>query len=280
MCILSIDVEDWYHILDVPDAPPPVVWESLPSRIEIGFHKLIEILAEKKITATFFFLGWIAERYPHLVVEADNYGHEIASHGYHHELVYKMKPVQFLEDAKRSKAILEDITGRPVYGFRASGFSLTKVTPWFFDRLIEADFYYDSSLFPAPRGHGGLKTIKRAPFMITDRPHPFYEFPLSVVDILGRPFYFFGGGYLRFYPYGIIRKMAVRILSEGRPVIFYLHPRELDPSHPRLKMSLIRSFKSYYNLKATERKLVNLISDFKITSYENYINEFLNGKIF
>ncbi len=270
-CILSVDVEDWYHILDVPGAPEPSEWEGLPARVEVGMRKILEVLAVSQMRATFFFLGWIAERHPNLVAEVQRCGHEIASHGYLHELAYRMTPEQFLEDALRSKRILEDLTGEPVLGFRASGFSLTEATPWFFDKLLEAGFGYDSSLFPASRQHGGMKVHMRAPYKVTSSPHCFYEFPISVVDILGKPLCLFGGGYLRLFPYRLIRRMAQNVLDEGRPVVFYVHPREFDPEHPRLRMPLARRFKSYVNLKSTQSKLRNLLSDFEITSFADFI---------
>ncbi len=270
-CILSIDVEDWFHILDVPGAPKPSDWEHLPSRIEIGMMKLFEILAQCNTKATFFFLGWIAERFPHLVIEADTYGHEIASHGYLHELAYRMTPSEFLDDITRSKKILEDTIGKPVRGFRGAGFSLTEATPWFFEKLIEAGFLYDSSLFPASRQHGGMNVEKRAPYKVVEMPRVFYEIPISVVDILGKPLCLFGGGYLRLFPYGLIRKMAHKVLSEKRPVVFYVHPREVDPDHPRMQMSLARRFKSYVNLRTTEPKLQKILHDFEVTTFIDFI---------
>ena len=278
-CILSIDVEDWFHILDVPGAPGISEWERLPSRVEVGMRKLLEILATANSRATFFFLGWIAERNPHLVLETRDCGHEIASHGYSHDLVYRMGADRFFEDARRSKAILEDITGKRVLGFRASGFSLTEATPWFFDKLMEAGYAYDSSLFPAPRQHGGMRVTARAPFKITDAPRPFYEFPISVVNIFGKPLCLFGGGYLRLFPYRLIRKMAQKVLGEHRPVIFYIHPREVDPEHPRMQMPLLRRFKSYVNLTTTEPKLRNILRDFEITSFEDFIRRDLGERV-
>src|SRR5260370_3009041 len=190
-CIFSIDVEDCFHILDLATTPEMSQWDVLPSRVERNFLKLLCILEEAKAKATCFFLGWIDEKYRHVVREAAKQGHEIASHGYGHRLAYEMTSEEFFEDAVRSKKIIEEICGQPVWGYRASGFSVTKDTPWFFDRLIEAGYRYDSSLFPAPRAHGGLRNGRYAPYRLDSS--EFVEFPLTVEPVLGRPICFFGG---------------------------------------------------------------------------------------
>lgn len=269
-CIFSIDVEDWFHILDVPSTPDLSDWDSLPSLVERDFLKLLDILGERDIRATCFFLGWVAQKFPHLVSEASRRGHEVASHGYSHQLAYRMTPRQFLEDVAKAKGILEDITGRATLGHRASGFSVTEETPWFFDKLMEAGYRYDSSIFPAPRNHGGLKTEQYAPYRIHGE---LIEFPITVRRILGKPMCFFGGGYLRLFPYCLIRRMALGVLAEGRPVVFYVHPRETDPNHPRLPMSPARRFKSYVNLNTTEGKIRRLPADFELTTFESFIAE-------
>jgi polysaccharide deacetylase family protein (PEP-CTERM system associated) len=268
-CIFSIDVEDWYHILDLSTTPEMAQWDSLPSRVESNFMKLLAILEEGKAKATCFFIGWIAQKYPHLVREAARQGHEIASHGYEHRLAYAMTSQEFLEDAVRSKKMIEEICGQPVWGYRASGFSLTKDTPWFFDRLIEAGYRYDSSLFPAPRGHGGLLNGRYAPYRLetTD----FVEFPASVEHVLGRPICFFGGGYLRLFPYSVIRTMTRRVLRQERPTIFYVHPREIDLDSPRLAMGFGRRFKSYVNIRTTAPKIRKVLSDFEMVTFQEYL---------
>jgi polysaccharide deacetylase family protein (PEP-CTERM system associated) len=206
-----------------------------------------------------------------LVREAQKRGHEIASHGDQHLLVYEAGPDRFLEDAATSKKTIEDITGHEIWGYRASGFSVTKETPWFFDKLLEAGYRYDSSVFPAPRGHGGLENGHFAPYR-TGADAKLLEFPVAVEEVAGKPICFFGGGYLRFFPYGVIRSMTQRVLAQRRPVIFYVHPREIDPSHPRLPMNWKRHFKSYYNLKSTETKIRRLQQDFELTTFRNYID--------
>ncbi len=269
-CIFSIDVEDWFHILDLAATPAMSRWDLFPSRVERNFLELLAILEEAKAKATCFFLGWIAEKYPHLVREAASQGHEIASHGYGHRLVYRMSPEEFFEDAVRSKRIIEEIGGQPVRGYRAAGFSVTRDTPWFFDRLIQAGYRYDSSVFPAARGHGGLPSGKLAPYRV-ERSHEFMEFPVSVERLVGKHMCFFGGGYLRLFPYSVIRSMTRRVLDQGRPVIFYVHPREIDVESPRLAMGFRRHFKSYVNVATTESKIRKVLSDFEVVTFREFL---------
>ena len=271
--IFSIDVEDWYHILDVPSAPPRAQWDGLPARVEDNFRRMLDILEETRSRASCFFIGHVARRFPHLVREAKARGHEIASHSFAHQLVYTMTPAEFLEDARTSRALLEDISGGPVRGFRASGFSVTKDTPWFFEKLAEAGYAYDSSTFPAARGHGGLTGGRLEPHARTTAAGDLFEFPVTVTDVLGKRLCFFGGGYLRLFPYPLVKQMSKRVLAEGRPVIFYVHPREVDPGHPRLPMSAARRFKTYVNLNTTEDKMRRILTDFPVTTFEDYLTE-------
>jgi polysaccharide deacetylase family protein (PEP-CTERM system associated) len=273
--ILSVDVEDWYHILGVASAPDFSQWNSLPSCVERNFRKLLDIFSQQAVQATCFFLGYIAERFPHLVREAFEGGHEIASHGYAHRLIYTMTPEAFLEDSTRGRKILEDIIGQPVFGYRAAGFSVTSATPWFFEKILAAGYRYDSSIFPAQRQHGGLHTGRYSPHMTAGG---LIEFPITVTRVLGQHCCFFGGGYLRLFPYPLIRQMCHKVLRENRPVIFYVHPREIDPSHPRLRLTLNRAFKSYVNIKTTEPKLRRILDEFEVTTFARFIAE--NPSIF
>ncbi|MBI4843153.1 MAG: DUF3473 domain-containing protein [Nitrospirae bacterium] len=271
--VFSVDVEDWYHILDIPSAPKMNEWASADSHVEKDFLKLLDIIGRHEVQVTCFFLGWVAERFPHLVKEAVRRGHEAASHGYAHRLVYEMTEEEFYQDAVRSKKIIEDIGGRHVLGYRSAGFSVTKDTPWYFEKLIEAGYKYDSSVFPGPRGHGGLKSERFGPYVIKGEAGEIIEFPITLAKFLSKPVCFFGGGYLRLSPYTVIRIMGKRVLREGRPVVFYVHPREINPGHPRLAMNYKRRFKSYVNLNSTEGKISRILSDFRVTAFERYIEE-------
>jgi polysaccharide deacetylase family protein (PEP-CTERM system associated) len=270
--IFSIDVEDWYHILDVDSAPEISRWDELPVRVEANFRRLLDIMAERKVH-TCFFIGHIARRFPHLVREAAARGHEIASHSFAHKLIYTMTPAEFLEDAAASRKLLEDIAGAPVSGFRASGFSVTEQTPWFFEKLVEAGYTYDSSTFPASRGHGGMKSGRLAPHLMRTPAGELVEFPVTVTEVLGKRMCFFGGGYLRLFPYPLVRRMSRAVLGEGRPVIFYVHPREIDPDHPRLPMGAARRFKTYVNLRTMEPKIRAILAEFPVTTFRDYMND-------
>jgi polysaccharide deacetylase family protein (PEP-CTERM system associated) len=269
--LFSIDVEDWYHILDLPGTPAFEEWDALPARVEANFMRLLDILSEHRARATCFFLGYVARRYPGLVREARTRGHEIASHGYAHRLVYTLTPAEFGEDARQARRVLEDAGGVAVRGYRCAGFSLTERETWFFDELAAAGYTYDSSVFPAARGHGGMAGGSRRPHLVSSPKGGIFELPISVTPVLGRPLYFFGGGYLRLFPYGVVRAMARRVLREGRPVIFYVHPREIDPGHPRLAMSATRRFRSYVNLATTERKVRQILADFPGPTFSEYV---------
>lgn len=269
--IFSVDVEDWFHILALPSAPDVAEWDRLPARVADNFLRLLDLFGRHGARVTCFFLGWVAERHPTLVREAHRRGHEIASHGYAHRLAFTMSPDEFRDDARRAREILEDVTGAPVIGYRAAGFSVTEKTPWFFTKLAEAGYRYDSSVFPAPRQHGGLDTDRFAPHRVETPAGPIVEFPITVARVLGRPFCFFGGGYLRLFPYAITRMMGERVLDEGRPVIFYVHPREIDPDHPRLPMGPVRRFKSYVGLRTTEPKVHRILEDFPLATFGEYM---------
>jgi len=270
--IFSIDVEDWFHILDVPSTPPPTAWDDLPSRVEANFLRLLDLLEQTGVRSTCFFLGYVAARFPRLPREAARRGHEVASHGYNHQLVHSQTRAEFLADVARAKHVLEDTIGAAVDGYRSPGFSLSEGTGWFFEALLEAGYRYDSSVFPAAHGHGGLKTARTAPHWRSYPSGRLGEFPISVTETLGRRMCFFGGGYLRLFPYAAIRHMARRVERDGRPVVFYIHPREIDPDHPRLPMSAVRRFKSYVNLDTTEAKLRHIFRDFRLTTFRDFLS--------
>jgi polysaccharide deacetylase family protein (PEP-CTERM system associated) len=271
--VLTIDVEDWFHILDLPSTPPLGRWDDLPSHVEADFGKLLDILAERDVHVTCFFLGYVGKRFPHLVRRASEAGHEIASHGFAHRLIYEMTAEECYEDASVARKILEDAAGTAVVGYRASGFSLTEQVPWFYETLAEAGYEYDSSLFPARRNHGGMKTDRLGPFRIETAAGTIVEVPIAVARLLGKPFCFCGGGYLRLFPYPLIRRLSRAVLAEGRPVTFYVHPREINPDHPRLPMGWKRRFRTYVNLRSTEPKLRAILRDFPVTTMKAYLTQ-------
>lgn len=229
---------------------------------------LLDLLDEHEASVTCFFLGWIAQRFPGLVREAVSRGHEIASHSFRHELVYEMSPQDFHADTSRARALLQDISGQPVNGYRAPGFSVTPKTPWFFSELVRVGHTYDASLFPASRGHGGAPQAHRAPKLMQLEGGNLVVFPMTVVPFGPLRLCFFGGGYFRLFPYPWIKRMTKKVQTEGLPVLFYLHPRDGDPHQPRLPMPLDRRLKCYVNLDTTIPKLTRLLRDFRAISCE------------
>lgn len=268
-CIFTVDVEDWFHILDVPAAPDFGCWSGLPSRVEANFQRLLDLFSERDRHVTCFFVGWIAEHFPHLVREAVARGHEIASHGYAHRLAYSMTRTEFRADALRSRLLLEDISGTHVVGYRAPGFSSTDAIPWFFSELSATGYLYDSSVFPARHGHGGNPNSPLRPHFVPGE--ALIEIPPTVAELGPMRMCFFGGGYLRLFPYAVIRHMATRVIAHRAPLIFYVHPREIDPQHPRIPMSYWRRFKSYVNLHTTEMKIRHIIRDFPVTTCRDFL---------
>lgn len=271
-CVFTVDVEDWFHILDVPSTPPLEQWPGLQSDVERNTRRMLDIFREKQVKCTLFFLAWVAERWPHLVREALADGHEIASHGYAHELVYTIPRERFASDIRKAKDIIEQAGGSKVLGYRCPGFSVTVETPWFFDEVRAAGYVYDSSVFPGSRGHGGLPNAKPVPHIVPTAHGDLVEFPISLGSMFGKPMYFFGGGYLRFFPYTLIRNQVNAVLAENRPVIFYLHPREIDTAQPRLPMSAKRNFMTYVGLKTTEPKMRKLFDEFKFTRFADLLH--------
>ena len=290
-CVFTVDVEDWFHILDVPSTPPLAQWPALQSDVERNTRRMLDIFREKQVKCTLFFLAWVAERWPHLVREALADGHEVASHGYAHDLVYTISREKFSADIRKAKDIIEQAGGASVLGYRCPGFSVTVQTPWFFDEVRAAGYVYDSSVFPGSRGHGGLPGAKPVPHVIKTSHGDLVEFPISLAplplldfSVASRPAthtsgvarsnkraYFFGGGYLRFFPYALIRNRVKAVLAEDRPVIFYLHPREIDPAQPRLPMSAKRNFMTYVGLKTTEPKMRKLFDEFVFTTFSEML---------
>ncbi len=275
---LTIDVEDWFHILDSPVVPGIERWPFLESRIERNLEEMLAVLDSFSVKVTFFWLGWLAERHKDLVRMCRDAGHEIASHGYAHVLAYKVGPGIFKEDITLAKDILENIIGDQVRGFRAAGFGITEKAPWAFEVIKESGYQYDSSVFPASRGHGGIADAPLTPYFIETRGGHLLEIPMSIVEILGRRTSLFGGGYLRLANKLMIKWGIDKLRAAGRPLIVYLHPREIDPAQPHLPLSIPRQFKCYVNLNTTLPKLKWLCKNYTLFTMlemvENYIRSF------
>lgn len=272
--VFSIDVEDWFHILDSEKVPKYSEWDSQASVVERNFERLLGLLDETGVKATCFFLGWIARKYPNLVIQASKGGHEIASHGYRHNLIFDQTKSEFREDISDAKKLLEDISGKQVIGYRAPGFSISNHNAWALDVIRDEGYEYDSSLFPAKRGHGGFDTPNKTPHIIHTKSGDLYEFPITIDSAMGVEFCFFGGGYLRLYPYFLIRNRANKVNREGRPIIFYLHPRDVDPDQPRVDLGFYRNFKCYVNLDTMFKKAEKILRDYSFQTFSQLINNY------
>lgn len=267
--ILSVDIEDWFHILDDPAVPSYKNWDQLEKRVHIGTEKLLQLFEEHKVKATLFCLGWVAERNKKLIRECVAAGHEIACHGYAHLLAYKVGRKNFRKDIIKGKELVEDITGCEVKGFRAAGFSITNNTKWVFDEIVSAGFTYDSSIFPAGRAHGGFEKSPLSPYKIKTENGTLIEIPQSVIQVFNKKISLFGGGYLRISPLWLIRLGIIHLSNSNRPLIIYVHPREFDTDHPRLNLRFKRRFKSYININSTFPKITWLCKNYNfITMYE------------
>ena len=252
---LTCELEDWFHILDSDKVPPFDDWALLPLCAERNVERLLQLFEDTHVRGTFFCLGWMAERLPHVVRKCQAAGHEIGSHGYAHIMARPTNRALFKRDILRAKHILEDITGTDVLGFRSPGFSVKDDNPWFFDVVSESGYRYDASVFPAYHGHGGYRDICPMPHVMETANGPLVEIPMSTVDVLGHRVCFFGGGYLRLSPLPVIRWGARSLQRDGRSLIVYVHPREIDPGHPRLPLGPWRRFKCYNHLRTTWPKL-------------------------
>lgn len=261
---LSIDVEDWYQVSDFESVVQFSAWDHYESRVMRNTRKMLELLAKYGMRGTFFVLTWNVERFPELVKEIDSAGHEIATHGYAHRLVYTQTPAEFREDIRRSLDLLQNLTGKPVLGYRAPSFSITKESIWALDILLELGFRYDSSIFPLRDKLYGIADSHRFPYVVRqDGERHLVEFPMSTVRVRQTNLPLAGGAYFRLLPYAFFRWGMRKLNREGRPAVLYLHPWEIDPEQPRIAARGKRGYSSHYwNLRATERKLSRLLQDF------------------
>ncbi len=269
--MLTVDVEDWFHILEVDGGYGRGDWAGLESRVEANVDRLLELLAEAGARATFFVVGWVAWRHPALVRRIAEAGHELGSHSFWHEVLERYDREALARDLERSKALLEDLSGSAVRGFRAPGGSLTAATLWAFDLLVEAGFSYDSSICPGLSSHGGLESPYAEPHLVRCQAGELVELPSSTARVAGRRIPYAGGGYLRLFPYALVRAGLARDARRGWPANVYLHPREIDPGQPRMTLSAKRRFKYYVGLGSTERKLCALLRDHRFVACEDWI---------
>jgi polysaccharide deacetylase family protein (PEP-CTERM system associated) len=259
---LTIDVEDYYHVSAFESVIPVDAWEGYESRVERNTMRFLEIFDAHSVKATFFVLGWVAERHPELVRTLAAQGHEVASHGYSHRRIYTQTPGVFRAETQRSKQLLEDCIGRPIRGYRAATYSITRQNLWALDILEEAGFAYDSSIFPIHHDLYGIPDYPR--FCHRLETHPgLVEFPLSTLRFGTKTLPIAGGGYFRLFPYAVTRCGIGQLnRRERQPAVVYLHPWEIDPGQPRIAASRLSRFRHYLNLDRTEVKLHRLLQDF------------------
>ncbi|MGH7820031.1 MAG: XrtA system polysaccharide deacetylase [Candidatus Binatia bacterium] len=255
----TVDVEEHFQVAAFDSPARRSSWADHPSRVERNTRRILELLAERDVRATFFVLGWVAERQPELVRTIARAGHEVASHGFDHEPLTAQDPKQFRLDVQRSKRLLEDLVGSPVIGYRAPSFTITPRTAWALPILVEEGFAYDSSIVPILHDRYGFPGANPRPHRLSTDAGPLWEVPPSTVRIAGVQVPVGGGGYLRIYPFVVFRWLLNRVEDAGQPIVLFVHPWEIDPEQPRMNGSALSRFRQYYNLDKTESRLVRLL---------------------
>jgi polysaccharide deacetylase family protein (PEP-CTERM system associated) len=261
---LTVDVEDYFHVHAFSKVIDPKDWDRYPSRVEGNTLRLLEMFAQRGVKATFFVLGWVARKFPSLVLQISKGGHHVGCHGYAHQVIYSAGPSDFRKDLRLGKQVVEDALGAPVKSYRAPSYSITAETLWALEILAEEGFDYDSSIFPVIHDNYGIAKAPRFPYLRSLNGGGFIkEFPPSTVRFFGMNCPVAGGGYFRLFPYGVTAWALRRINDiERQPAMVYLHPWELDPNQPRIPASWKSRFRHYQNLDSTEAKCRRLLEEF------------------
>lgn len=271
---MTIDVEDYFQVSAFDRVVARPDWDRFESRVVKNTERLLQIFSDHSVSATFFVLGWVAERYPALVARIAAAGHEIASHGYAHRLVYDQAPGEFREDVRRAKAVIEETSGQRVRGYRAPSYSITTRSLWALDVLLDEGHEYDSSIFPIRHDRYGIPRSPRHPYVLSRGGGSLVEAPASTVRLGPMNLPVAGGGYFRILPYPWTRWGIARVnRHEGRSVIFYLHPWEIDPDQPRLAAGGLSRFRHYRNLRKTEDRLRRLLTHFRFGPLGRMLSE-------
>jgi len=270
--VLTVDVEDYFHVSVFDGILPRAEWSRMESRVCRNTERLLGLFAEYGVVGTFFVLGWVAERFRELVKRIAAGGHEIASHGYAHRLIYDQTPAAFREDVRRAKALLEEATGRPVLGYRAPSYSITPRSLWALDILLEEGYRYDSSIYPIHHDRYGIPLSERHPYLIERSVGTLVEVPGSTASVGPLKLPIGGGGYFRILPYCWTRWGIARVnRREKLPAVFYLHPWEIDPDQPRLRAGGLGTFRHYRHLDKTESRLRRLLASFRFGPMETLV---------
>jgi len=263
----TVDVEDYFHVAALSAVITRDSWATREYRVEANTERLLALLAERQVRGTFFVLGWVAGRSPGLVRRIAQDGHEIACHGFSHQLVYRQSPQEFRQETTRAKECLEDIIGQAVLGYRAASFSVTRASLWALDVLIDLGFRYDSSIFPIRHDRYGLPGATPEPNRLSaPSGRTLVEFPMSAAKFLGVQVPVSGGGYFRILPYWLTRAGLKQIERRGRPFTFYLHPWEVDPGQPRIRVGAFSRLRHYTGLERCESRLRRVLTEFAFTS--------------
>jgi len=260
----TVDVEDYFQVEGFAQVVDRSSWDGFRTRVRASTATLLEMLAQRKVRATFFVLGWVAQKHPEIVRELAAAGHEIASHGMSHRLIYTQTPVEFRRETREAKALLEDLCQRPVVGYRAATYSITRSSLWALDVLCEEGFQYDSSIFPMRHDRYGIPDAETRPHVLTaPGGGRLVEFPISVMRYGGVRIPVAGGGYFRLFPYWFTRWALRRFNQRQQEFVFYVHPWEVDPGQPRIRASALSRFRHYLNLDRCAQRLGRLLDDFE-----------------
>ena len=262
----TVDVEEYFQVSAFERQIPRESWREFPSRVQSSMEKILELMAAHGARGTFFILGHIAVNHPQIVRMIAEAGHEIASHGWDHRKVTDLEPTEFRHSIRRTKQLLEDISGLPVLGFRAPSFSITRGREWALDILLEEGYAYDSSLFPVKRPGYGFAAGERDPHYLQVKGGRLWQVPPTTLRRLGANLPAAGGAYLRIFPFSLVRTAFREAERRGMPGTFYIHPWEVDPEQPRLPASLSTRFRHYTGLRKTLPRIARLLSEFRFTS--------------
>lgn len=268
----TVDVEEYFQVKALESVVGRDQWLAHPSRVVASIEILLERLANHGARGTFFVLGWLAKYRPQVVRAIAAAGHEIASHGFWHERVPSLGQTHFRTDVRSAKEALEDLTGAEVVGYRAPNFSIVPGCEWAFDILLEEGYRYDSSLFPVRRRGYGYPSARRDPHFIVRAGGRLAEFPLATTSIFAYPVPAAGGGYLRQFPYAVIRRAFREASERFEPATFYIHPWEIDPDQPKLPVSSLTRLRHYRGLEAALGRIEKLLGEFSFTTIESYLS--------
>jgi polysaccharide deacetylase family protein (PEP-CTERM system associated) len=273
----TVDVEEYFQVSALEGVVRREDWPTYESRVVPSTMRLLETLDRHGTHGTFFVLGWVAERHPDLVRVIASAGHEVASHGWDHQRVTRTTPDQFRDSVRRTRELLEDLAGEPVLGFRAPSFSIVPGREWALDILVEEGYAYDSSLFPVRRPGYGYRSARRDPHSLERPMGALMEFPPCTLQILGARFPAAGGAYLRLLPYGLVGGGLRQAERRGVPGTFYIHPWELDPGQPRLKVPITTRIRQYGGLGRTSDRLERLLREYRFQAIATTLRAMTRG---